>query len=194
VNFFDRYAPPPPEEPEFELSSQPRWAKPEELLGAAVAEQFLLARADDAAIGVGGIVAYPSGFAFTVTTVLRREDRRAAHYHETFHRDMFDDDPPSPGFLRIGVQFADGSVVTNLGGHPHFGFDDEPPGPILIHDGGGGGGRRYDMTYWVWPLPPPGPLTFVCEWPAHGIAESQATIDAGLVHEAAARAITLWDE
>jgi hypothetical protein len=48
------------------------------------------------------------------------------------------------------------------------------------------------MEHWVWPLPPPGPFAFVCAWPARGIAESRAEIDAGSILEAAGRALTLW--
>jgi hypothetical protein len=57
-------------------------------------------------------------------------------------------------------------------------------------------GRRLglDMEHWVWPLPPAGPFAFVCEWPSRGIAESRAEIDAGLILEAAGRAVTLWPD
>jgi hypothetical protein len=37
-------------------------------------------------------------------------------------------------------------------------------------------------------------LTFVCEWPALGIAETRVDLDAGLLHAAAARAVRLWPE
>jgi hypothetical protein len=47
---------------------------------------------------------------------------------------------------------------------------------------------------WVWGLPPPGPLAFVVEWPARGIPETRAEIDAGLVLEAAARAVPIWTD
>jgi hypothetical protein len=50
------------------------------------------------------------------------------------------------------------------------------------------------MRYWVWPLPPPGPLTFVVEWPAHGIAESRAELDTQPILDAAARAIQVFPE
>ncbi len=60
-----------------------------------------------------------------------------------------------------------------------------------MQDGGGGGGRRYDMGYWVWPLPPPGPVTFVCEWPAYGIPENHVVVEGALFLAAAGRAITL---
>ena len=46
----------------------------------------------------------------------------------------------------------------------------------------------------MWPLPPAGPLEFVCEWPAFGIAESRAGIDAQLILDAARRSVRLWPE
>ena len=42
-------------------------------------------------------------------------------------------------------------------------------GPLLMLRGGGGGGKRYNFTYWVWPLPPEGKLTFLCEWRTRGL-------------------------
>jgi hypothetical protein len=166
--------------------------KPEATLGGVVAKEIVLARGNDAAVGVSGLIAYPDGFSFTVIAVLRREDRRGRTFHLGFHHDFLAEEPPAPEFLRLGVQFADGGVVTNLGGLPHLSPDTEPTGPLLMHDGGGGGGRRYEMSYWVWPLPPLGPVTFVCEWPAHEIAESRADVDARLIHDAAARAVPIW--
>ena len=47
---------------------------------------------------------------------------------------------------------------------------------------------------WLWPLPPAGPLTFVCAWPAEGIEEISAQIDAAPILEAASRAIELWPD
>jgi hypothetical protein len=59
--------------------------------------------------------------------------------------------------------------------------------------GGGSGGMRYStQSYWVWPLPPPGTLTFACEWPAFDIAEATVEIDAETVREASRRARSVW--
>lgn len=60
--------------------------------------------------------------------------------------------------------------------------------------GGGGGGRFYSEDYWVWPLPPPGPLAFVCEWPAYGIGLSRVEVEAERVRAAAADALAIWPE
>jgi hypothetical protein len=42
----------------------------------------------------------------------------------------------------------------------------------------GGGHLHQDRSYWVWPLPPVGPLTFMCEWAAFDIPEMLADTDA----------------
>jgi hypothetical protein len=194
MNFFDRFPPPVPPESEPAPSQLPPWAKPDATLGGTVAKEIILGRGHDAVVGVNGLTAYPNGFSFTLTAVLRQEDRRGRTLHLAFHRDFLDDEPPAPEFLRLGVQFADGAAASNLGGHPHLSPVADPAGPLLMHDGGGGGGRRYEMSYWVWPLPPPGPVTFVCEWPAHGIGESRADVDARLIREAAVRAVPLWPD
>ena len=58
----------------------------------------------------------------------------------------------------------------------------------------GGNDRRYDSNFWVHPLPPDGPVTFVAAWPEHGVAETRAELDAAAIHAAVARAVTLWPE
>lgn len=57
---------------------------------------------------------------------------------------------------------------------------------------GGAGLLSREWTYWVSPLPPPGPLALVCEWPAFGISESKTEIDAQPILDAASQSIVLW--
>ena len=68
---------------------------------------------------------------------------------------------------------------------------DQPPDPPFLYQSviGPDGGHL-----WLWGLPPPGPLTFACQWPAGQIPPSQAELDAGLVLAAATRARTLWPD
>jgi hypothetical protein len=40
----------------------------------------------------------------------------------------------------------------------------------------------------MWPLPPDGPLSFVCEWPVAGVELTRTEIDAALIIAAASRA------
>lgn len=197
MGFFDRLPPVPPPEPEPPRPPRPAWMKPEAALAGVVAEDLLLARTDQAAIAITGLLAYRTGFEFVLSAVLRREDRRGRIFGPGAHHYWSgrDNDEPLPAeFLRFGLQFADGSVATNLDRRPFVPPDSQPAGPVLLADGGGGGSRRYDMRYWVWPLPPPGRVAFVCEWPVYTIPESRADIDAQLIMDAAARAIQLWPD
>jgi hypothetical protein len=158
------------------------------VVGGSVALDLLLARSDDAAVALTGLIAYPNGFAFTIAAVLREEDRRGRVHHHGFHPGETGEPPAE--FLRLGLRFADGRVATNLAGHP-WSDDVTPDRPLLMPDSGGGGGRRFDMGHWVWPLPPAGPLTFFVAWPGYHIDETSAEIDATVLHEAAGRAILL---
>jgi hypothetical protein len=45
----------------------------------------------------------------------------------------------------------------------------------MIPDGGTGDAHRTEDRYLVQPLPPVGPLTFICEWPAFDIPETRVS-------------------
>ena len=145
--------------------------------------------------------AYPEGFEFDLVAVAALAEG--------------EDEPPDPmlfgparyrlrraggetpdDVLRIGVQFSDGGKATNTGGFPHVAPDFEtPPDAPVMHSGGGGGSdRRWHQSQWVWPLPPPGPLALVCQWPAAGIPLTRHEIDAQLILDAAARAHVVFPD
>jgi hypothetical protein len=101
--------------------------------------------------------------------------------------------------LRFGVQFADGRKATTVGAEARWGWpgseeEEEPTGPVLSQGGGGGGGDLWTTEYWLWPLPPPGRLTFAVEWPSKGIELVMHEIDADIVIDASKQAETLWPE
>jgi hypothetical protein len=48
------------------------------------------------------------------------------------------------------------------------------------------------MGFWLWPLPPPGPLTFVSAWPARTAEERSVVADGSEVVAAAAEARQVW--
>lgn len=61
--------------------------------------------------------------------------------------------------------------------------------------GGGSGSLRETHTdYWVWPLPPPGPVRFHCAWPHYGIPESASEIEGEVIREAAQQSHLVWSE
>jgi hypothetical protein len=140
---------------------------------------LLVARTDTYAVVVDGLLVYPTGFDFDLT-VRRRPGRPRQHRHREH---LWDGGP------HLEVRFADGRSADNDPGSWPRSFGDQLPDPPLLYQSVSGpdGGH-----VWLWGLPPPGPLTFACRWPAGQIPPSQAELDAGLVLEAAARAQTLW--
>jgi hypothetical protein len=96
-------------------------------------------------------------------------------------------------YLRFGVGFADGRKATNL--TQRHGFDEGPapdPPTLRLVRWEGYDLLAWEVDMWVYGLPTPGPLAFVVEWPARGIPETRAEIDASLVLEAAAQAMPIW--
>lgn len=198
MSFFD--APPPPE-PEPQPFSQPSWlGPPQNMLGAPVPLRLLLARTERAVAALTGCDAYPNGVAFDFALRLRPDsltiaERRALMHGGLFHRvGPVEGDELPPELFRFGVLFADGRKATSVNDRRAFMGQDEPDGPFLMPRGGGGGELSWNMDFWLWPLPPAGPLTFVVEWPALGIAETRVESDATAIVEAAATTETLWPE
>lgn len=61
-------------------------------------------------------------------------------------------------------------------------------GEISLSMSGGGGLRTWDYLLWLFPLPPPGRISLLCEWPAKGIAEGGSQMDVYAIIDAARRA------
>ena len=83
--------------------------------------------------------------------------------------------------------------------YPYIPEDLQPDQPVLIEGAGIGseGGRldrgaSWDLKLAIQPLPPPGPLAFVCAWPGRGIPEVRVEIDAEHILDAAAAAVPFF--
>lgn len=186
--FFDDAPAPEPEPPR----PHHPWELPEAEFPAVVAAgPLLLAQGEQVAVAVTSIYAYPAGFEILVGARIRPDGRGGPGNREPGGRQ---DLIAARRSFRFGLQLSDGSkVIGDHGGH-RTDPDAEPAGPILRPYAFGGGPRLQFSRWWAWPLPPAGPLEFVCEWPAFEITESRVGIDAQLIRDAAQRSIRLWPE
>ena len=164
------------------------WNPPEaELPGIVAIDTLHFDRSEQAAVAIIGISAYTRGFEFFIVRRIRPGTPGL-------------DEDPTPEMLRrrrgeledfpISVQFSDGRQA--ISGRPRG--DSEPTGPILRPRGGGGTSHSQFFRWWVWPLPPAGPLGFICQWPVYGIGETRVGIDGQLILDAARRSVQLWPE
>jgi len=161
-----------------------RWDPPQaEFPGIVPINTLQFGRSAQAAIAITGISAYPSGFEIFITALLRPD------------APGFGAETPDGGMLihkpyRISLQLSDGRTVT--GERPPG--DTEPTGPILRPRDGGGTSHYQHERWWAWPLPPSGPLQFICEWPTLATGQTQVGIDAQLILDSARQAVQLWSE
>jgi hypothetical protein len=153
----------------------------------------MLIRTGQVAVAIGSVRAYPNGFEFTAHLRMRGEDEDELGWHDPFDRHGWRGRQPSDDGLRLGVLYADGRRGATTG---HWWPDEAAdPGRLVLQQGSSGGSaRRWDGEFWVHPLPPDGPVTFVASWPEYGVAETRAELDGTAIRAAAARAVILWPE
>jgi hypothetical protein len=190
MTFFEPPLPPPERE---EREPVPWLGPADNVLGSPFALQLVLVRTPSVTIQVQHGLAFSNGFEFTLHLVRRERDRdqTGGASHRWMMGRRGGGDPLAPDVLRFGIEFADGRKATVFDHRPYE-PGKEPSGPVLMQRGGGGGDRRYDVRFWVWPLPPAGSFAFVVEWPSEGIELTRHQIDAGQIIEAAANAEELW--
>jgi hypothetical protein len=186
MGFFDAL---PAVEPELPHPHHP-WDPPDADFPGIVPidTSLVLGRTDQVAVAITALAAYPTGFEIFVTARMRSDDPGTGA-----------PDGPDLGAARrsfhLGLQLSDGTKVIGLvGGGRRREYDSEPTGPILRPFMGGGGPHSQFSRWWAWPLPPKGPLDFVCAWTPLGIPETRVSIDAELILDAADRTIRLWPE
>ena len=178
---------PPPPRPALHRRVPRPWNPPEAEFPAIVPIDTLhFDRSEQAAIAIIGISAYTQGFEIFMARCLRPDGPGL-------------DEDPTPEMLRrrgadplsrpfFSLLFSDGRKAVSDGPRG----ESEPAGPILRPHGGGGTSHSQFLRWWAWPLPPAGPLEFVCQWPMYGIAETRVGIDAQLILDAARRSVRLW--
>jgi hypothetical protein len=161
------------------------WDPPETEFPARVPVNTLpFDRSEQTAIAITGVWAYSNGFEFFVTRLIRPD------------APGFDEDPV-PGSrgrilaerqsFQVSLQLADGSKVIS----GRSDGDAEPTGPILRSRGGGGSSHRVVLRWWAWPMPPSGPLAFICPL---GTGETRVSMDAQLILDASQHSVRVWAE
>ena len=171
---------------------------PEDELGVAVPMQHLLASGDEAVVVLTTCVAYTTGFLLGVGIRKKREPDPVPfpprHYE------------PIEMSMGLGISFSDGrasatsptgvqeQVMSYTSAYAAGENPPEPEGPVIGRLGGGGGGRRWDMNFWVWPLPPDGPMTITCRWPARGLPEGSVEVDGLAIRRAGEASRKLWND
>jgi hypothetical protein len=199
VSFFE---PPPPADPGGRLLGRPSWIPTNEV-GAAVPLRLVLARTEQVAVVLVGGTAYSTG---VVLGLAVRSQRHAAEGpYEDGSIDFFDfpfgsphtpERPPGElpdDLLRFGVQFSDGRKATTVGSRWPRGTG-EPTGPLLQEVGASFSDGIWDGEFWLWPLPPPGTVTFAVEWPLEELALAKHEVDAALFIDASKQSEVLWPE
>jgi hypothetical protein len=191
MSFFDSIPEQP--HPPFEGPGQPAWMRPDGVIPGSAPAGLSLIRTDEAAVAVSGLRAYPNGFEFTVHARLRQEKLMWGTSPTDWIADLRTRRAPEQA-LRLGVLYADGRRAATSS-HPSQ-SGDEAGGEhlILVEVGRRGTDRQWDGDFWVHPLPPDGPVTFVASWLLYGVAETRAELDSLTIHEATGRAVILWPD
>jgi hypothetical protein len=157
-----------------------------EELPTPVAMRLMLVRTEQVAVAVIGVWAYTTGFELVVSVALKDEipGESVASFMAAADEEPLDDDE----FCRLGIAFSTGEKAVNT--EPET--SSRTSGPIMKVRSGGGSLLSREWRYWISPLPPPGPLAFVIEWPYFGVSESRTEIDAQPILDAASQSIVLW--
>jgi hypothetical protein len=189
MSFFDSIPQPPPPEPE--RWRQPAWMRPDTVIPGSVPAEVLLVRTDRVAVAVGSVCAYPNGFEFTVHVRSRRVDDDFGPSGNPFswHRRFAGAHAPDDA-LRLGVLYADGRRTATTSSRMHR--DDSSDELVLNQEGGGGDDRSWDQRFWLYPLPPDGPVTLIASWLQRDVTEARAELDGTAIRAAARRAVSLW--
>ena len=195
MDFFESLPePPPPPSP-----VRPVWMKPAAALPAGLAENAILVRDEQIAVSIGSLSVYPNGFEFFMHIRSRGDADTANPFGHRRYADYIkdsDEGAPDPSqALRLGIQFADGRRTASTRPSSHSpGVHREPGELVMLPGAGGGGGRFWDLSYWIHPLPPQGPVTIVVSWLAQGITEVRHDMDGAGILAAAEQAVQLWPE
>jgi hypothetical protein len=201
VGFFPEEPAPPEQLEQPEREPDPPWlAAPVGEVPVALPVTALLASSEFTAVVLRSVRVYSNGMEFEVQGKLRKAGASGEEWADLQGR--FSEygrlGRRTSGRLRIGVQMADGSRALSAPGLPADDDEETGVGYRLTRTGGGGtGSDRFqdtDWSFWLWPLPPDGPLTLVIDWPAMGLPEQQFSFDGNCIGNASQQIATIWPD
>jgi hypothetical protein len=185
VSDFFELPPPRKKEERTEPRRPDWWGAPRGELPCSIGLGELLVRSDAVAVGVCGGRAYTTGFELTfyVFAFEGSDDL------EPFPFGALEEGGDPGEYLRLGLEYADGARLSNTAPRRWPGDDDpEDDRPTMSIKRGQGQPHEWHGDFWCWPLPPPGPVQLICEWPRSGIPQTRREFDASLILDAAGRA------
>ena len=148
---------------------------------------MLVASSDVAEVVLNKIGVYADGYLFDVGAVARppfaHSDEESRRKWRIDRMDSLRKNEPGSlpeGLLRLGVQLPDGRKATTL--DYVIAPIDQPPGVVFMEIAGAGYLIKDNVisvrhSLWLWPIPPPGGLDILTEWPAFGIPTTRTNID-----------------
>jgi hypothetical protein len=169
---------------------------PGDEVGTVIAVGTVAASSPRATIAITDITVHSTGCLITLEWVLHRTTESTTEWQgmfeevlgHPFHHLRPEDNRPPGNQLVVTAEFSDGRRATTMQERTS---DDRRP---MILDRGGGVGHCVDdgdcrgrTTLYLWPLPPPGELRFVVEWPTFGVPRTTTLLDADAIHAAKAR-------
>ena len=136
-------------------------------LGHPVPVSFVLARSTQASLGITGLVAYSNGFRFAALAALTSADDGASLTRQVADQSLaaFPRALGISSLFLLRLEFSDQTTADNTGANSQG----EKEVRWLKLLGASGGGTRWNWDWFLSPLPPPGAITFVCEWPQLGL-------------------------
>jgi hypothetical protein len=179
----------------FEVLPPQEWdGSPRDAVPAIIPLERVIAQNDDVGVYLACLWVFPTGFEFEVFVVAKDESTKLKPFDFERQYEAEEDGEISPAWLRLGFLFADGAKATNIGRRSDWDREPglRPKGPVMCTPESGGGSGEWYCKLWVWPLPPPGPLQFVFEWPEAGIPLTYTDLDSAAIIDAASRAKAIF--
>lgn len=150
-----------------------------------VAVNAILTQGEQAVVAVPHVEVYPNGLVVNVAITTNPHEPMDLHQLRRQY---------GPFPVRLGVRFADGREAGRRRMEGPLAASRGPEGlptaPVIFSRGGGGGSNGWRYGFWVYPLPPEGPLEVIVGLP--GGEELHVVLDGAAIQAAAERARVVW--